>query len=282
MRDFRAVSLTPRITRITAPCGEMMYLLEGEERAALIDSGLGFGSLGKTVRALTQKPVLLLLTHGHVDHSMGAGEFEEFWMNPLDRGIFLLHSAPVLRQTELELSPLARQGADWTIQPAADPDRFHSLTDGSHFDLGGATLEAFSCPGHTPGSMVLLCPEERVLFSGDAFSNSTLLLDPAALTVEEYLEALLALRPRLAGRFGRVLEAHTTGELPPDIVDGVIEVCREVLQGISERIPCEFRNLSGVFAKKQDPATLGRADGGVGNLLYDEKRLYRIDRKEPT
>ena len=72
-----------------------------------------------------------------------------------------------------------------------------------------------------------------------------------------------------------MLEAHTTGELPPDILEGVIAVCREVLRGESQRILCEFRGLSGVFAKKQDPVTLGRADGGVGNLLYDENRLYR-------
>ena len=44
MNDFKINSLTSRVTRITAPCGEMMYLLEGSEKAALIDSGLGFGS----------------------------------------------------------------------------------------------------------------------------------------------------------------------------------------------------------------------------------------------
>lgn len=275
MSLFKTTALTPRITRITAPCGEMMYLLEGEEKAALIDSGLGFGSLGEAVKELTGKPVTLILTHGHVDHAMGAGEFREVWMSPLDRDLFLRHSDLSLRRKELELSPMAGQGADWAIQPAADPDQFHPLEDGSRFDLGGVTLEAFPCPGHTPGSMALLCPEERALFSGDAFSNSTLLIDPVSLTVEEYLEALLALRPRLAGRFDRVLEAHTTGELPPEIIDAVIQICREVMQGISERVPCEFLDLSGVFAKEQDPVTFLRVDGGVGNLLYDERRIFR-------
>ena len=67
MNDFKINSLTSRVTRITAPCGEMMYLLEGSEKAALIDSGLGFGSLLEAVRELTQKPVILLLTHGHLN-----------------------------------------------------------------------------------------------------------------------------------------------------------------------------------------------------------------------
>ena len=143
MNDFKINSLTSRVTRITAPCGEMMYLLEGSEKAALIDSGLGFGSLLEAVRELTQKPVILLLTHGHVDHAMGAEEFGEVWMSPLDREIFLRHSDLSVRKNELAISPLAKRGADWTIQPAADPDRFHPLEDGSRFDLGGVTLETF-------------------------------------------------------------------------------------------------------------------------------------------
>ena len=35
--------------------------------------------------------MILLLTHGHVDHAMGAEEFGEVWMSPLDREIFLRH-----------------------------------------------------------------------------------------------------------------------------------------------------------------------------------------------
>ncbi len=273
MRDFRTTALAPRITRIKAPCGEMMYLLEGEEKAALIDSGTGYGSLLAVVRRLTDKPVILLLTHGHIDHAMGTGEFSQVWMSPRDLDIYRLHSSAAFRQAELKNAPGG--GADVPeMRPAADPNRLRPLAEGDVFDLGGVSLEAFACPGHTPGSMVFLCREERVLFSGDAFSNSTLILGFGCLTVEEYLESLLALIPKLGDSFDRVFEAHSTGELPKGILLGVAEVCRDVLLGKSEKIPCVFRGLSGFFARKKDAFSTGQ----VGNLLYDEQHLYRKEK----
>ena len=44
------------------------FLVEGEERAALIDTGTGVGNLYGVVRELTEKPLVILITHGHFDH----------------------------------------------------------------------------------------------------------------------------------------------------------------------------------------------------------------------
>ncbi len=269
MRDFCTTPLTPRVTRITGPCGEMMYLVLGEEKAALIDSGYGFGSLLAAVRQLTDKPVTLLLTHGHIDHAMVADEFSQVWLSPKDMDIFRLHRIKAFRLAEMKNAPEGGANLPPMI-PAAVPRRLLALKPGDIFDLGGVTLEAFACGGHTPGSMVFLCREERVLFCGDAFSNSTLLLGFGALSVEEYLQNLLALRPQLGDSFDRVFEAHTTGELPKDIIPGVIAVCQKVLRGESERIPCTFRGLSGFFAH-------GKTEQ-VGNLIYDEKNLYQKEK----
>ena len=48
-----------------------MYLLIGNERALLIDSGYGKIDLKGIVARLTDKPVTLMLTHGHLDHASG-------------------------------------------------------------------------------------------------------------------------------------------------------------------------------------------------------------------
>ena len=48
------------------------YLLIGEERALLIDTGCGAGNLKEAVLKLTQKPLLGALTHRHPDHAGGA------------------------------------------------------------------------------------------------------------------------------------------------------------------------------------------------------------------
>lgn len=51
------------------------FLVVGEERAALIDTGAGMGNLAKEVKEITDKPLYVLNTHGHVDHAGGNGRF---------------------------------------------------------------------------------------------------------------------------------------------------------------------------------------------------------------
>ena len=51
------------------------FLVVGEERAALIDTGAGMGNLAKEVKEITDKPLYVLNTHGHVDHAGGNGQF---------------------------------------------------------------------------------------------------------------------------------------------------------------------------------------------------------------
>ena len=42
-----------------------MYLVEGSETAALIDTGMGSGDLAAYIKTLTKLPVIVLITHGH-------------------------------------------------------------------------------------------------------------------------------------------------------------------------------------------------------------------------
>ena len=63
MLKFKTERVTDTITRIDAFNTEQMYLIEGRERAALIDTGSGFGDLKGCVEELTQKPLIVLLTH---------------------------------------------------------------------------------------------------------------------------------------------------------------------------------------------------------------------------
>ena len=274
MVEFRTTPVAKHVTCIDGICHEKMYLVNGKERTVLIDSGSGFGSLLPIVRWLTDKPVTLLLTRGHIDHAMGAGEYEDVWLNKADLEIFREHSEYSFRLSELYLSRERSGAAKSDMIPTADPARFHMLREGDRFDLGGVTLESFACPGHTPGSMVFLDRKNRLLFSGDAFSNATLVLSPEALSVEGCLSSFLAVKDRLGDNFDRVLESHGNGELPGGILDGVIEVCRELLVGKSDRVPVIFRGMTGFLAKKRKPNSLEREDGGTGNIIYREDNLY--------
>ena len=155
--------------------------------------------------------------------------------------------------------------------PAADPARFLPLSDGACFDLGGVHLDVFGCPGHTPGTVVVLLRELRTLVVGDACSNFTFLAGEECLPIPVYRQNLLRLKERLAGRFDVVLEAHGSGSLPAGILDGVIEVCGDVLAGNTDDVPCTFAGVEGVLAKARRPRSQLRADGKYGNIFYKKQ-----------
>ena len=54
MITFESTKISPTTTRIRAPGFELMYLVEGKEKAALIDTGSGLGFLRAYVEKLTE------------------------------------------------------------------------------------------------------------------------------------------------------------------------------------------------------------------------------------
>lgn len=81
---FTSERVSEHLTRIITTCGVCMYLAEGAERAALMDTGFGFSDLRGYVESLTGKPYVVLLSHGHMDHAGGAGQFDTVYLNRRD------------------------------------------------------------------------------------------------------------------------------------------------------------------------------------------------------
>ena len=84
---FAVRALAPGLWALQDPIGRVvpgydvhvvnLYLVEGDDRAALIDSGMGIGDIASACRALTAKPLLTLCTHSHWDHVGGAHLFAD-------------------------------------------------------------------------------------------------------------------------------------------------------------------------------------------------------------
>lgn len=130
---------------------ESVYLLEGDDRALLIDAGTRMPHLAETVAKLTDKPVMLAVTHGHGDHVGGAIGFPEVWINQAD------------------LPMIAERAKDYDI-------KINLLSDGDVIDLGGRQIEVLETPGHTLGSITFFDKDRHYGFSGDAFGSTNLLL----------------------------------------------------------------------------------------------------------
>ena len=174
---FECQTITEHVKRILLPGDVFAYLAEGEEKAVLIDTGCGLGDLRSYVKSLTDKPITVLLTQGHLDHAPGAVQFEKVYMSPLDLDIYNAHHVINRRVEYLNGTSSAGKYNMDDLLPEKDLKNFIPLYDGIIIDLGNYHIKGFSCGGHTPGSFVFLLQEDRLLLLGDACNSFTFLFD---------------------------------------------------------------------------------------------------------
>ncbi len=271
MLQFTSERISPSTIRIKAPGMELMYLVEGTEKAALIDTGSGLGFLRAYVETLTDKPISVLLTHGHVDHAMGAGEFDTVYMNHADDYIYTQHADIGFRRDGLFLCP--QPVTEEEIIPAMPLEEISQMAGGDSFDLGGLHIDIYDLPGHTYGSVVMLLREERVLLLGDACNYLTFLHEPYSTTVEAYQKHLLALKPQVEGKYDTVYLSHGPGNGSVELIDGVIAVCQDIMDGNTDDVPFGFKDSKGFLAKAEVERDI-RVDGGIGNVIYSKDRIF--------
>ncbi len=146
------------------------WLLIGQGRAALIDSGLGVGDIAAFVRTLTPLPVTVFLTHAHWDHIGGLAAFPDFRMHAAEvgwlTGKFPLSEEEVRRQ--LSLKPCAfPDGFDPSAYRVFRGSPAGTLADGEDADVGGRKLVALHTPGHSPGHLCYFERARGYLWTGD-------------------------------------------------------------------------------------------------------------------
>jgi hydroxyacylglutathione hydrolase len=77
---FETRLIAPRTWAIGDHGCDVIYLVAGDERALLIDTGWGIGDLPGVVASLTDLPLLVVNTHGHPDHTVRSWQFERVHM----------------------------------------------------------------------------------------------------------------------------------------------------------------------------------------------------------
>ena len=128
------ISIMDGIDAIRADEGlcSTVYILSDGVKKLMIDSGNGSIEFGFT-------PELVLLTHGHFDHTRGV---KDGWKSCLKQ-------------------------KDWIFN-----EPFHVPKNARDYDFekmgfGKFELEIIETPGHTPGSVCIFERKNRILFSGD-------------------------------------------------------------------------------------------------------------------
>lgn len=126
------------------------YLLcdEAAQVCAIVDPGDEAARIAAAVRKSGCTPSAVLLTHGHYDHTGGVAGLRQMWPGlPV-----YLHSGDT-----------PGMGAPEMLFPAI-PGTTH-YAEGDTVSVGGLAVKVLYTPGHSKGSVSLLC--DTVLFSGD-------------------------------------------------------------------------------------------------------------------
>ncbi len=176
----------------------MMYLLVGNEKAMLIDSGYGGIDLPSIVKTITDLPVVCVCTHGHLDHAMGAYMFEESYLHSADFGIFE-NTDPKSFETMgfgkgLKVLPkeqFPKEYVDFIVGLGKIKRPLpKAIEEVEVFDLGDRKVEWFYIPGHTQGSIALYDEKYNLLFDSDACGMGVWLFLKESSPLRKYREDL--------------------------------------------------------------------------------------------
>lgn len=202
------------------------YLLIGEKRSILIDTGLGIGNIFKEVCKLSSKPVVAIPTHVHWDHIGGLWNFPEFYVHEAENewisGKFPLSNDFVKKQLvkENNLTELIKTD-DYAVFQGKPSG---VLNNGDIIDIGGRIIKVLHTPGHSPGHMCFYEEESGYLFTGDLIYKGTLFANYDSTCPEEYFESVKKIAELSAKR---IFPAHHSIEISTGIIF-------EVLNGLTE------------------------------------------------
>ena len=230
---FSAKEVFPGIYHITDNMGVSFTLLAGTKQAILFDAGYGLENVQAFIRKLTDVPVNVVLSHAHHDHVLGARWFERVLLEESDAEEYVMRTGEEQRRKVAEQAKAKGvelpDGFFKATVPAPELIRFTGKSFGfecMETDLGGRTILCIHVPGHTPGSIMLYDPQEKLLLTGDNWNPCTWLWFPSSVPAQIWRKNMNAVCDHLP--FDAVLCSHQ-----PMLRDG--DEVRAYLRSLTDR-----------------------------------------------
>jgi glyoxylase-like metal-dependent hydrolase (beta-lactamase superfamily II) len=209
------------------------YLIVGQKRALLFDTGMGISDIKKVTTELTKLPIIAMNSHTHDDHVGGNWEFDTIYGMDTD---FTRNNAKGSREdAQAEITPdqicgSLPKGFDLKAY-VTRPWKITAYThDRDQFDLGGRTIEVIATPGHTPDAISLIDRAQGLLFTGDTYYPAPIWLFRPETDLDAYgasIRRLAALAPQVK----LVLGAHNIPVAQPSVLAQLVTAFDAVRAG---------------------------------------------------
>lgn len=193
--------------------GVRFFLLAGDEKALLIDSGMKIHNAKEIAQQLVSLSIELLNTHGDMDHVGSNDEFEKFYMNPAEASNY--------------------------YRTQKKTGYFIPVENGDILDLGNRKLEIIHIPGHTPGSIAVLDIDNRILYSGDTVQDGAIFMFGIQREFHAYMYSLKKLE-RYCERFDEIYPSHGSIPVQPELIPKLYEGACSILEGAVQGEDVEF------------------------------------------
>lgn len=239
---FEVYKPTPGVFAIYEPHQSeevISYLIVGEKRALLFDTGMGISDIKKITSELTRVPIMVLNSHTHNDHVGGNWEFSEIY--GMDTEFTRKNALGAREDAQAEITPDQICG---TLPSEFDPKSYATrswkikayIRNGYKFDLGGRTIEVLATPGHTPDAIALFDHANGLLFTGDTYYPAPIWLFRPETDLAEYatsIRRLAALEPQVK----LVLGAHNVPVASPSVLGRLVTAFDKVHAGGVPAVP---------------------------------------------
>lgn len=249
------------------PLGVLATLVIGKNKALLVDTCYGIGDLKEAVRNITDKELIVVNSHGHMDHSCGNYQFNEVWIHKDDVELCKEHNSYERRKKNLD-------NAIDKLPHNFDKEAYLKQNEGNlkilnlHcvFDLGGITLEVIEVPGHTKGSIALYSKEMKLMIVSDASCPFVWLFLKESLPVSVYIKSVEKL---LTYDFDNFLVGHGARLLPKYRMDEFLLTAKEI--DISKSIKVSFGSFEDLNSYCYTKYKLYDQDGA--GVVFDPDKL---------
>ncbi len=151
------------------PLSVNSYLLVSGNECVFIDPGFYTDEEKAKVALFIEKnnliPKMMIATHLHIDHIMGAKFLKEKFGIP-----FLAH-----KEEEFMLEKIVERAKFYLNLDVEQPPNLDGyLSENQNVKFGETKLEILETPGHSPGGISILNRKEKVVFTGDTLFKGTI------------------------------------------------------------------------------------------------------------